>query len=65
MHFRFPQLMFTKVIIFSLLAAERHAYFRTFILASVAGIFSLFPLLFTPAGTVLATNLGNMTSDMT
>ncbi|KAJ7068165.1 glycosyltransferase family 57 protein [Mycena amicta] len=32
----------------SLLAAERHAYFRTFILASVAGIFSLFPLIFTP-----------------
>ncbi|KAF7332138.1 Alpha-1,3-glucosyltransferase [Mycena kentingensis (nom. inval.)] len=31
----------------SLLAAERHAYFRTFILASVAGIFSLFPLIFT------------------
>ncbi|KAG6855087.1 hypothetical protein C0991_006016 [Blastosporella zonata] len=34
----------------SLLAAERHAYFRTFIIASVAGIFSLFPLIFTPAG---------------
>nr|GAT54041.1 dolichyl glycosyltransferase [Mycena chlorophos] len=32
----------------SLLAAERHAYFRTFILASVAGVFSLFPLIFTP-----------------
>ncbi|KAF8897425.1 glycosyltransferase family 57 protein [Infundibulicybe gibba] len=31
----------------SLLAAERQAYFRTFILATVAGIFSLFPLLFT------------------
>jgi hypothetical protein len=46
--FRF---MFTKVFVYSLLAAERHAYFRTFILASVAGIFSLFPLLFTPAGT--------------
>ncbi|KAG6809984.1 hypothetical protein H0H92_013810 [Tricholoma furcatifolium] len=33
----------------SLLAAERHAYFRTFVIASVAGIFSLFPLIFTPA----------------
>ncbi|KAF8631520.1 hypothetical protein AX15_002280 [Amanita polypyramis BW_CC] len=33
----------------SLLAMERHAYFRTFIIASVAGVFSLFPLLFTPA----------------
>jgi len=33
----------------SLLAAERHAYFRTFILCSVSGVFSLFPLLFTPA----------------
>lgn len=37
--------------IFSLLAAERHAYFRTFILCSVAGIFGLFPLIFTPGGT--------------
>jgi alpha-1,3-glucosyltransferase len=37
----------------SLLAGERHAYFRTFVLASVAGIFSLFPLLFTPAGKLL------------
>lgn len=34
----------------SLLAAERHAYFRTFLLASVAGVFSLFPLLYTPYG---------------
>jgi hypothetical protein len=34
----------------SLLAAENHAYFRTFLLASCAGVFSLFPLLFTPAG---------------
>ncbi|KAF5364244.1 hypothetical protein D9756_000732 [Leucocoprinus leucothites] len=34
----------------SLLAAERHAYFRTFILCSVAGIFGLFPLIFTPGG---------------
>jgi len=33
----------------SLLAAERHAYFRTFIIANVAGVVSLFPLLFTPA----------------
>ncbi|KAK7049615.1 glycosyl transferase [Paramarasmius palmivorus] len=37
----------------SLLAAERQAYFRTFILASVAGVFSLFPLLFTPAESVI------------
>ncbi|KIM90677.1 glycosyltransferase family 57 protein [Piloderma croceum F 1598] len=35
----------------SLLAAENHAYFRTFLLASCAGVFSLFPLLFTPAET--------------
>lgn len=34
----------------SLLAAENHEYFRTFMLASISGIFSLFPLLFTPAG---------------
>lgn len=37
-------------IISSLLAAESHAYFRTFMIASVAGVYSLFPLLFTPAG---------------
>ncbi|KAH9940583.1 glycosyltransferase family 57 protein [Amylocystis lapponica] len=37
----------------SLLAAENHAYFRTFMLASVAGVFSLFPLLFTPAETFI------------
>ncbi|KAI0347392.1 glycosyltransferase family 57 protein [Trametopsis cervina] len=37
----------------SLLAAENNAYFRTFTLASVAGIFSLFPLLFTPAETFI------------
>jgi alpha-1,3-glucosyltransferase len=36
--------------IFSLLAADNHAYFRTFTIASIAGIYSLFPLLFTPAG---------------
>ena len=36
--------------VFSLLAADNHAYFRTFVIASVAGIYSLFPLLFTPAG---------------
>jgi alpha-1,3-glucosyltransferase len=34
----------------SLLAAESDAHLRTFVLASVAGIYSLFPLLFTPAG---------------
>ncbi|KAF8639779.1 hypothetical protein AX17_001039 [Amanita inopinata Kibby_2008] len=37
----------------SLIAAERHAYFRTFVIASVAGIFSLFPLLFTPAESIV------------
>ncbi|THH33589.1 hypothetical protein EUX98_g552 [Antrodiella citrinella] len=37
----------------SLLAAESHAYFRTYLIASVAGIFSLFPLLFTPAETLV------------
>lgn len=37
----------------SLLAAENHAYFRTFLLASVAGIFSLFPLLFTAPETLI------------
>ncbi|KAG9055066.1 glycosyl transferase [Serendipita sp. 407] len=39
----------------SLLAGERHSYFRTFTIASVAGIFSLFPLLFTPAETLIKT----------
>lgn len=33
----------------SLLAPESYAYFRTFTIASAAGVFSLFPLLFTPA----------------
>ncbi|KAK0206516.1 glucosyltransferase [Desarmillaria ectypa] len=37
----------------SLLAAERQAYFRTFMIASVSGIFSLFPLLFTPAESLI------------
>ncbi|KAG8865343.1 glycosyl transferase [Tulasnella sp. 330] len=37
----------------SLLAADNHAHFRTFTIASVAGIFSLFPLLFTPAETLV------------
>ncbi|KAG7097076.1 hypothetical protein E1B28_004462 [Marasmius oreades] len=37
----------------SLLAAERQAYFRTFVIASVAGVFSLFPLLFTPAESII------------
>lgn len=40
----------THHISLSLLAAERHAYFRTFTIASVAGVVSLYPLLFTPAG---------------
>ena len=33
----------------TLLAADDNAHFRTFTLASVAGIYSLFPLLFKPA----------------
>ncbi|KAF9568977.1 glucosyltransferase [Agrocybe pediades] len=37
----------------SLLAAERQAYFRTFVLASVAGVFSLFPLIFTPGESIV------------
>ncbi|KAI0091921.1 glycosyltransferase family 57 protein [Irpex rosettiformis] len=37
----------------SLVAVENNAYFRTFTLASVAGVFSLFPLLFTPAETFI------------
>ncbi|KAG9015040.1 glycosyl transferase [Tulasnella sp. JGI-2019a] len=37
----------------SLIAADNHAHFRTFTIASVAGIFSLFPLLFTPAESVV------------
>ncbi|EKM59372.1 glycosyltransferase family 57 protein [Phanerochaete carnosa HHB-10118-sp] len=35
----------------SLLAAENNALFRTFTIASVSGVFSLFPLLFTPGET--------------
>ncbi|OCH90715.1 glucosyltransferase [Obba rivulosa] len=37
----------------SLLATENHAYFRTFMIASIAGIYSLFPLLFTPAESLI------------
>ncbi|KAI0776009.1 glycosyltransferase family 57 protein [Trametes elegans] len=37
----------------SLLAAENNEYFRVFTLASIAGIYSLFPLLFTPAETLV------------
>ncbi|KAL1944253.1 hypothetical protein VTO73DRAFT_3438 [Trametes versicolor] len=37
----------------SLLAAEDNAYFHTFMIASIAGIYSLFPLLFTPAETLV------------
>ncbi|KAI5119891.1 hypothetical protein M0805_003695 [Coniferiporia weirii] len=37
----------------SLLAADNHALFRTFVIASVSGIYSLFPLLFTPAETLV------------
>ncbi|KAH7887844.1 glycosyltransferase family 57 protein, partial [Phlebopus sp. FC_14] len=37
----------------SLLAADDYASFKTFLIASTAGIFSLFPLLFTPAETLI------------
>ncbi|KAG8953629.1 glycosyl transferase [Tulasnella sp. 424] len=37
----------------SLMAADNQAHFRTFVLTSVAGIFSLFPLLFTPSETLI------------
>jgi len=37
----------------SLLAAENYAYFRTFMIASTAGVVSLFPLLFTPAEQII------------
>lgn len=37
----------------SLIAVESHAHFRTFVIASISGIFSLFPLLFTPAETFI------------
>jgi len=47
------------------LAAERQAYFRTFVLASVAGIFSLFPLIFTPAGGFASFRLGLLTDALT
>jgi len=37
----------------SLLAAENYAYFRTFMIASTAGVVSLFPLLFTPTEQII------------
>jgi len=37
----------------NLMAAERHSYFRTFIITNVAGVFSLFPLIFTPAESII------------
>ncbi|OJA16976.1 hypothetical protein AZE42_00561 [Rhizopogon vesiculosus] len=37
----------------TLLAAENYAYYKTYVIASVAGIFSLFPLIFTPAETLV------------
>jgi alpha-1,3-glucosyltransferase len=46
------------------LAAERHAYFRTFILASVAGVFSLFPLIFTPGGMQFVFQARNILNDI-
>ena len=44
-------------MIYSLLAAENYAYFRTFMIASTAGVVSLFPLLFTPAGMLAPLNV--------
>lgn len=38
----------------SMICTENQAYFRTFTIASFAGIAALFPLIFTPAETVLA-----------
>ena len=38
----------------SLMAADSNHHLQTFIIASVAGIASLFPLIFTPIGTILA-----------
>ncbi|KIJ37416.1 glycosyltransferase family 57 protein [Sphaerobolus stellatus SS14] len=37
----------------SLLAGDSHAMFRTYLIASVAGVYGLFPLLFTPAETFI------------
>ena len=37
---------------YSLLAGDSHALFRTYLIVSVAGIYGLFPLLFTSAGAV-------------
>lgn len=37
----------------TLLASENYAYYKTFVIASIAGIFSLFPLIFTPAETLV------------
>ena len=45
-----PSRIIDDLLAGSLLAAENHAYFRTYLIASVAGIYSLFPLLFTPTG---------------
>ena len=43
--------LFVLLVFFhSLVANENHAFFRTYVIASVAGIYSLFPLLFTAAG---------------
>jgi hypothetical protein len=36
----------------SLMAADSNHHLRTFIIASVAGIASLFPLIFTPQGAI-------------
>jgi len=39
----------------SLLAADDYAHFKTYMIASISGIFSLFPLLFTPSETLVKT----------
>ena len=45
-----PRISHPMIHVRSLLAAEKQSYFRTFMIASIAGIYSLFPLIFTPAG---------------
>lgn len=52
---RVKLLIFLPLSLHSLLAAENQAFFRTFVIASIAGVYSLFPLLFTPAGKLVCT----------
>lgn len=50
---------------YSLIATDSHQHFRTFTIASVAGIFSLFPLLFTPAGKISHSRMHRLVNVMT